>query len=95
LLTNIMIYWATGTITSSTRLYYESRKTKRFGPVGVGVPTGCAVFPEELFNPPRAWAEAYYNIQQWSVFDKGGHFAALEQPDALVGDIRSFFAKVR
>jgi pimeloyl-ACP methyl ester carboxylesterase len=95
LLTNIMIYWATGTITSSARLYYETRISKRFGPEKVRVPTACALFPKELYCPPRAWAERVYNVQRWTPFERGGHFAAMEQPDSLVGDIRNFFKNLR
>lgn len=95
LLTNIMVYWVTGTITSSTRLYYETRKSKRFGPEKVTVPTGCALFPKELYCPPRAWAERVYNIQRWTEMERGGHFAAMEQPEELVEDIRAFFRPLR
>jgi microsomal epoxide hydrolase len=96
LLTNITIYWVTETINSSTRLYYETMKAGRFGLADpVRVPTGCAIFPKEIIRPPRRWAEAYYNVAQWTRFERGGHFAALEEPEALVDDMRSFFRKVR
>jgi len=97
LLTNIMVYWVTGTINASTRLYYEVRKSGRVSFVHgkVEVPTGCASFPKELYNAPRAWAEAVYNVTHWSVFDAGGHFAAMEQPEVLAGDMRKFFGTVR
>jgi len=97
LLTNIMIYWVTRTINSSVRLYCESMRSGRFGPAGekVPVPTGCAIFPREIIRPPRRWAEAHFNVKQWSVMESGGHFAALEEPDALVADIRSLFRTLR
>jgi microsomal epoxide hydrolase len=98
LLTNITIYWVTGTINASTRLYYETMHSGRFFGAGqdrVQVPTGAAIFPKELFRPPRVWAEAAYNIQQWTVMPSGGHFAAMEEPELLVDDIRSFFRRVR
>jgi pimeloyl-ACP methyl ester carboxylesterase len=97
LLTNVMIYWASGSIASSTRLYYETMKSGRFGPATTRVeqPTGCAIFPKELYRAPRAWAERAFNVQQWTVMAAGGHFAALEEPRLLVDDVRSFFAKVR
>jgi epoxide hydrolase len=97
LLTNIMIYWVTGSITSSTRLYCESRRAGRFPLTDqrVEVPTGCAIFPGELFRPPRAWAEAAYNVTRWTEMPAGGHFAALEEPDLLVEDIRAFFRPLR
>jgi microsomal epoxide hydrolase len=97
LLTNITIYWVTGTINASTRMYCESRRSGRFGAAGqhVKVPTGVALFPKELFRPPRVWAEAAYDIVQWTRMPSGGHFAAMEEPDALVTDIRTFFRRVR
>ncbi len=93
LLANITIYWVTGTIGSSCRLYCEARRSGRFGPAQgrVEVPTGCAIFPKELYRAPRVWADAAYDVQHWSRFERGGHFAAMEQPEALVGDVRAFF----
>jgi microsomal epoxide hydrolase len=97
LLTNIMIYWVTATINSSVRLYCESMRAGSFGllPERVNVPTAGAIFPTELFRPPRKWAEAWFDIQQWTVYDEGGHFAALEVPEVLVEDVRRFFRTVR
>jgi len=97
LLTNIALYWVTNTISSSTRLYYETMKAGQFGalPSRVEVPTGVAVFPKEIYRPPHAWAAKAFNVTRWTHFDKGGHFAAMEQPEALVGDIRAFFRTVR
>jgi microsomal epoxide hydrolase len=92
LLTNITTYWVTGTINSSTRLYYEAMKSGLFGLQGgkVEVPTAGAVFPREILRASRRFAERQYNITHWSDFDRGGHFAALEEPDLLVDDLRSF-----
>ncbi len=97
LLTNIMIYWVTQSITSSTRLYYETMHSGRFGAADerVEVPTGAALFPKEMSRPPRAWAERRYNIRRWTRLKSGGHFAALEEPEALVGEIRDFFRELR
>jgi len=97
LLTNVMIYWVTQSITSSTRLYYETMKSGRFGPSTERVeqPTGGAIFPKELYRAPRAWAEKSFNVQHWTRMPSGGHFAALEEPERLVGDVRSFFRLVR
>ncbi len=94
LLTNITIYWATETAASSTRIYYENRVAP---PVQgrVTVPTACALFPKEITTPPRKWVEARYNLVRWTPMPRGGHFAALEQPDLLVNDIREFFRTVR
>jgi len=97
LLTNVMIYWVTNSITSSTRLYYETMKSGRFGPSTERVeqPTAGAIFPKELYRAPRAWADTAFNIQQWTKMPSGGHFAALEEPKRLVDDVRSFFRKLR
>ena len=97
LLTNLTVYWVTGTLNSSTRLYYEMRKSAKL-PIADGrieVPTGVAVFPKELYNAPRAWAERYYNVTHWSEFAAGGHFAALERPAELAADLRTFFRTLR
>jgi pimeloyl-ACP methyl ester carboxylesterase len=95
LLTNVMIYWVTQTINSSTRLYYETTHQRETVSGRVEVPTGVAVFPAEIPVPPRSLAERFYNIQRWTEMPIGGHFAALEQPQALVEDIRAFFRPLR
>jgi microsomal epoxide hydrolase len=97
LLTNITLYWVTETINSSIRLYCESMRSGRFGPVGsrVEVPTAGAIFPGEIIRPPRSWAEAHFNVKRWTRMPSGGHFAALEEPVALVDDVRAFFAELR
>jgi pimeloyl-ACP methyl ester carboxylesterase len=92
LLTNVMLYWVTETITSSTRIYYENRHTPATRPVPyVEVPTGAAIFPKEITVAPRRWAEARYNIVHWTMMPRGGHFAALEEPELLTDDVRTFF----
>src|SRR5262245_32180559 len=97
ILTNLTVYWVTNTINSSVRLYCESRRTDRFGPMGekVNVPTAGAVFPREMFRIPEAYAAEAFNLQRYTRFDRGGHFAALEEPDLLVDDVRVFFEEVR
>jgi len=97
LLTNVMIYWITQSINSSTRLYYESRhhpwrpdNSKR-----IETPTGAAIFPREILKPPRAWAERAFNIQRWTVMPAGGHFGAMEEPKLLADDIRAFFSAMK
>ncbi len=97
LLTNIMVYWVTESITSSTRLYYESRHVNNnlFEDGRIETPTGAAMFPGELFQPPRAWAERQYNIVHWTHQPKGGHFAALEVPDLLAADLAAFYRPLR
>ena len=91
LLTNIMIYWATETGPSSVRLYYENRRDP--GLQGkMQVPFACAVFPFEMFViTPRQWVEASHNLVQYTVMPRGGHFAAMEEPELLVEDVRKFF----
>jgi pimeloyl-ACP methyl ester carboxylesterase len=93
LLTNLTIYWATETINSSVRLYYEHRHNP--SPLKRGerieVPTAVALFPGDISRPPREWAERAYNIQQWTEMPRGGHFAAMEEPELLVEDVRAFF----
>ena len=97
LLTNVMIYWVTQTINSSTRLYYETREQPlQLSPTNrVEPPVAMAVFPKEIPVPPRALAERGYNIRRWTVMPRGGHFAAMEQPDLLAQDIREFFGPLR
>jgi pimeloyl-ACP methyl ester carboxylesterase len=92
LLTNVMLYWLTGTAGSSARLYYENAHAWSM-PTNSGVPTGVAVFAQDVSI--RRWADEANTIVHWSEFDRGGHFAALEAPDLLAGDIRAFFAKIR
>jgi len=96
MLTNVTLYWVTETISSSTRIYYESRHTPTARPVGfVEVPTGAAIFPKEIYFTPRRWAESRYNIVRWTVMPRGGHFAALEEPELLLDDVRAFFRALR
>jgi pimeloyl-ACP methyl ester carboxylesterase len=94
LLDNVMLYWVTGSGASSARLYWES--FNNFITDGrVDLPTGVAAFPKEILRTPRRWCEAAYNITHWSTMPRGGHFAAFEQPDLFVDDVRAFFATVR
>ncbi|MCW2553208.1 MAG: conserved hypothetical hydrolase [Mycobacterium sp.] len=94
LLDNVTLYWVTATGASSARLYWESMAA--FGSGGrVELPTGVASFPKEISRPPRAWCEPNYHITHWTTMPRGGHFAAFEQPDLYVQDVRTFFATVR
>ena len=97
ILTHVTLYWMTETFHSSCRLYYESRKAPlHFSKTDlVTVPAGIARFPKEEPFPPRAWVERGYNIQRWTEMPRGGHFAALEEPQLLVEDIREFFRPLR
>ena len=96
LLTNITLYWVTQTAASSARIYYESRHTQSLtAGRRIEVPTACADFPKEIIWSPRRWLEGRYNITRWTEMPKGGHFAALEQPQLLVDDVRAFFRDLR
>ena len=76
-----MLYWLTGTITSSTRLYWENLHSDERAPRHISVPTGIARFPKEPIRFPRPWVEAKYDVTHWTEMPRGGHFAAMEQPD--------------
>jgi epoxide hydrolase len=94
LLDNVMLYWVTGSGASSARLYWESFND--FATDGrVELPTGVAAFPKEILRTPRPWVEAAYNVTHWTTMPRGGHFAAFEQPELFVDDVRVFFATVR
>ena len=95
LLTNITLYWVTQTASSSARIYYESRHAAPAPPRRIEVPTACADFPKEIIWAPRRWLERRYNITRWTEMPRGGHFAAFEQPELLVEDVRAFFRTVR
>lgn len=95
ILANVTLYWLTGTAGSSARLYREQVLTGATRPRPSTTPTGVAVFPAEIMPAVRRFAERTNNIVHWTEFDRGGHFAALEQPDLLVADIRAFFGKLR
>ena len=94
LLDNAMMYWVTGSGASSARLYWESLSAFA-NAARVELPTGVASFPKEVLPAPRRWCEPAYNITHWSDMPRGGHFAALEQPELFVDDVRTFFATVR
>lgn len=93
MLTNVMLYWLTGTAGSSARLYFEDTRQASWGQESSGVPTGVANFAGDIAI--RRYAEPGNTIVHWSEFDRGGHFAAMEAPDLLVGDIREFFRGLR
>jgi pimeloyl-ACP methyl ester carboxylesterase len=104
LLTNVMLYWATETINTSFLPYYDiteagaitwiRQKIKQWTGTTT-VPAAFAMFPKDLSSPPREWAERFFNVQRWTKMKSGGHFAALEEPEALVGDVREFFRPFR
>lgn len=97
LLDNIMLYWLTNSGASSARLYWESFN-RAFGTGQentVKLPTGCSIFPQEIVPTPRSWAETRYrNIVYWNQLERGGHFAAFEQPELFVAEMRRCFAVI-
>jgi len=94
MLDNIMLYWLPGTAASSARLYWESFGS--FGSVKLELPVGVSIYPKEIFRASRRWAEKLMaNIIHWNELDRGGHFAAWEQPELYVTEIRDCFRKIR
>jgi pimeloyl-ACP methyl ester carboxylesterase len=104
LLTNVMIYWITQTIGSSFQPYRDFMKAgvarwiteAAKGFLGsTATPAGIALFPKDIAPPPHEWANRFYNVQRWTEMPRGGHFAALEEPECLAEDIRAFFRPLR
>ncbi|MFC3443504.1 epoxide hydrolase family protein [Sphingobium rhizovicinum] len=94
MLDNIMLYWLPGNGASSARLYWESMGS--FRPTRIHLPLGYSQFPREIMVPPRHWAEQVFsNIIHWNTLEKGGHFAAFEQPDLFMGEVRDCFRTLR
>jgi pimeloyl-ACP methyl ester carboxylesterase len=94
MLDNIMLYWLTATGGSSARLYWEAFRTRSW--TEITVPTGVSAFPREIFRPSRRWAETRLrNIVHWNEPDRGGHFAAFEQPALFVEELRTFSRLIR
>ena len=95
MLDNITLYWLTNTGASSARLYFESFATD-FSRQQLDIPVGVSVFPGELYRPPKIWGErTYSNLFYWNEVAKGGHFAAFEQPDIFVTELRACFSRLR
>ena len=104
LLTNVTLYWVTQSMPSAVRIYYESQKQQArpssmspFEASRTTAPVGFAQFPKEITLPPRAWVERAFgaSLIHWTEMPRGGHFAALEQPELLIEDVRAFFRRVR
>jgi pimeloyl-ACP methyl ester carboxylesterase len=93
LLTNVMLYWLPNAASPSGAIYYESMHAASWEEEPVKTPTGVALFARDVAI--RRYGEQRYNIVHWSEFDRGGHFAAMEEPDLFVGDVRAFFRRVR
>jgi pimeloyl-ACP methyl ester carboxylesterase len=104
LLTQIMIYWATETIGPSFLAYYDYANASALTWLKEGmknwigsskVPAAFALFPGDIRNPPREWADRFFNVQRWTKMPEGGHFAALEVPELLAQDLREWFRTIR
>ena len=104
LLTHVTLYWATGTIRSAFQLYYDATNAGALTWVvemfrkwvgSTSVPTGFASFPRDISPPPREWTDRFFNIERWTEMPRGGHFAAMEEPELLAEDIRAFFRPLR
>lgn len=96
LLTNLTIYWATETISSSCRLYYETmHNLPKNANKRVELPVGMAMFPKDILPSPREWSERQFNVQRWTEMPRGGHFGEMEEPELLAADIRAFFRPLR
>ena len=94
LLDNVMLYWLPGNAASSARLYWESFNKVNRDPVKI--PTGCSIFPKEIFRCSRRWAEKRFEkLVHWNDLDKGGHFAAFEQPATFINEVRTCFRHMR
>jgi pimeloyl-ACP methyl ester carboxylesterase len=94
LLDNVMLYWLNNCAASSARLYWESFNHTNLNPVDM--PVGCSIFPGEIFRCSRRWAEKRFsNLIHWNEMERGGHFAALEQPTAFVEEVRNCFSSLR
>ncbi len=104
LLTQVMIYWVTESIGTSFLPYYDYANAGALTWIKEGmknwigsskVPAAFALFPKDISQPPREWAERYFNVQRWTEMPRGGHFAAMEEPELLAADIRTWFQTFR
>ena len=95
MLDNISLYWFTNTAASSARIYWEN-KGASFSGDKLSLPVAATVFPGEIYRAPKSWAEqTYSNLIYWNEAEHGGHFAAFEEPDIFVEEMRSAFRKLR
>lgn len=94
MLDNIMLYWLPAAGASAARIYWETAGKLAVDPVTV--PAGCSIFPREFYRPSRRWAQRVFpELRYWNELGKGGHFAALEQPEAFTGEVRAAFRAFR
>jgi pimeloyl-ACP methyl ester carboxylesterase len=94
LLDNVMMYWLNNAAASSARLYWESFSNPSMEQITI--PVGCSIFPKEIFRCSRRWAQKRFtNLIHWNELERGGHFAALEQPELFLGELRNCFRALR
>jgi pimeloyl-ACP methyl ester carboxylesterase len=94
-LDNVTLYWLTNTTVSSARIYWEN-KFAFFAPKHVAIPVAVSAFPDEVVQTPRSWAEsAYPKLIYYNRLEKGGHFAAWEQPEVFANEVRAAFKSLR
>lgn len=94
LLDNVMLYWLNNSAASSARLYWESFNTPNLDPISM--PVGCSIFPREIFRCSRRWAQKRFsNLIHWNELERGGHFAAMEQPEVFIDEVRNCFRALR
>ncbi len=94
LLDNVMLYWLPGNAASSARLYWESFRTPKLDQIDI--PAGCSIFPKEIFRTSKRWAsKRFTKLVYWNELDEGGHFAAFEQPEQFVRELRGCFQNMR
>jgi pimeloyl-ACP methyl ester carboxylesterase len=94
MLDDITLYWLTDSAASSARMYLENPASPNLGIVDL--PVACSIFPHEIFRPPRSWAERFYpHLIYWHELDRGGHFAAFEQPAVFTQELRACFRSLR
>ncbi|QRK08870.1 epoxide hydrolase [Archangium violaceum] len=96
LLTNLMFYWAPNSIASAANLYYETNALRLVDlTTPIRAPTGVAAFPREILTSPRSWLEARFDLRRYTEMPRGGHFAAVEEPELFLEDVRAFFRSLR
>ena len=95
MLDDISLYWLTNTATSAAQFYWENN-ANNFNAVDISLPAAITIFPGEIYRAPRTWAKrSYHNLIYWNEVDKGGHFAAWEQPELFANELRAAFRSLR
>ncbi len=96
MLDDITLYWLTNSGSSASQSYWEVQGGNPFNALDISLPVGVTVFPGEIYRAPRSWAERnYHNLMYWNEVDKGGHFAAWEQPEFFSAEVRAAFRTLR